>query len=129
MSNLFLKLKSRLNAAPSSTDMTQGEPWKLLTSFALPVLFSQIFQQLYNTADSVIVGQFVGKDALAAVASSGNLIFMMTGFFMGLSVGAGVVISRYFGAKDFERMEAAVHTNVAFGCVCGKVISVLRSYD
>ena len=86
MSNLFLKLKSRLNAAPSSTDMTQGEPWKLLTSFALPVLFSQIFQQLYNTADSLIVGRTLGMEALAAVSSSGNLIFLLVSFFMGMSM-------------------------------------------
>lgn len=104
-------------------DMTRGSIWKCMVSFAVPVFLGQLFQQLYNTADSVIVGQFVGKDALAAVASSGNLIFMMTGFFMGLSVGAGVVISRYFGAKDFERMEAAVHTNVAFGCACGVLLT------
>ena len=118
-----------MKSGSQNLDMTKGSIWKCMVSFAVPIFLGQLFQQLYNTADSVIVGQFVGKDALAAVASSGNLIFMMTGFFMGLSVGAGVVISRYFGAKDFERMEAAVHTNVAFGCVCGKVISVLRSYD
>ena len=80
--------------------MTQGVIWKQLAYFALPLFLGNLCQQLYNTADSVIVGKFVGKDALAAVSSSGNLIFMMTGFFMGLFVGAGVIISRYFGANS-----------------------------
>ena len=98
-------------------DMTSGSIWRNMVAFAVPVFLGQLFQQLYNTADSIIVGNFSGKGALAAVASSGNLIFMMTGFFMGLSLGAGVVISRYFGAKDYKAMEAAVHTNIAFGAV------------
>ena len=106
-------------------DMTSGSIWRNMVAFAVPVFLGQLFQQLYNTADSIIVGNFSGKGALAAVASSGNLIFMMTGFFMGLSLGAGVVISRYFGAKDYKAMEAAVHTNIAFGAVCGVLMSVL----
>ncbi len=106
-------------------DMTSGSIWRHMVTFAMPVFLGQLFQQLYNTADSVIVGNFVGKDALAAVSSSGNLIFMMTGFFMGLSLGAGVIISRYFGAKDFEMMNKAVHTNIAFGAVCGLLLTVV----
>ncbi len=105
-------------------DMTTGSIWRHMVAFAVPVFLGQLFQQLYNTADSVIVGNFAGKDALAAVASSGNLIFMMTGFFMGLSLGAGVVISRYFGAKDYETMSTAIHTNIAFGAVCGLVLTL-----
>lgn len=104
--------------------MTTGSIWYNMVAFAIPVFLGQLFQQLYNTADSVIVGNFVGKDALAAVSSSGNLIFMMTGFFMGLSLGAGVVISRYFGAKDYEAMSRAVHTNIAFGAVCGLIMTL-----
>ncbi len=106
-------------------DMTRGVIWKAMVSFAVPIFLGQLFQQLYNTADSVIVGQFVGKDALAAVASSGNLIFMMTGFFIGLFVGAGVIISRYFGAKDYKKVETAVHTDVAFACLCGIFLTVV----
>ena len=106
-------------------DMTQGSIWKCMISFAIPVFMGHLFQQLYNTADSIIVGNFVGKEALAAVSSSGNLIFMMTGFFMGLCMGAGVIISRYLGAKNFEKMEKAVHTAVAFALCCGITLSVL----
>lgn len=106
-------------------DMTAGPIWKCMVSFAIPVFIGHLFQQLYNTADSIIVGNFVGKQALAAVASSGNLIFMMTGFFMGLCLGAGVIIGRYLGARDFERMKKAIHTAVAFALCCGFVLSVL----
>lgn len=106
-------------------DMTTGPIWKCMVSFAIPVFIGHLFQQLYNTADSIIVGNFVGKQALAAVASSGNLIFMMTGFFMGLCLGAGVIIGRYLGARDFERMKNAIHTAVAFALCCGFVLSVL----
>lgn len=109
----------------SHLDMTGGSIWRNMVAFAVPVFLGQLFQQLYNTADSIIVGNFSGKGALAAVSSSGNLIFMMTGFFMGLTLGAGVVISRYFGARDYKAMEAAVHTNIAFGAVCGVLMSAL----
>ena len=105
--------------------MTTGSIWKCLVSFAIPVFIGHLFQQLYNTADSIIVGNFVGKEALAAVSSSGNLIFMMTGFFMGLCMGAGVIISRYLGAKEYEKMQHTIHTAVAFGLCCGITLSVL----
>ena len=95
-----LKRKNRRSESvrERTLDMTIGPIWRNMVAFAVPVFLGQLFQQLYNTADSMIVGNFSGKDALAAVASSGNLIFMLTGFFMGVSLGAGVVISRYFGA-------------------------------
>lgn len=105
--------------------MTKGPIWKCMISFAIPVFIGHLFQQLYNTADSIIVGNFVGKEALAAVSSSGNLIFMMTGFFMGLCMGAGVIISRYLGAKDYDKMRRAIHTAVAFALCCGITLSVL----
>ena len=75
--------------------------------------------------DSVIVGKFVGKQALAAVASSGNLIFMMTGFFMGLFIGAGIVIAQYFGARNYEKVRSAVHTDIAFALCCGVLLTLL----
>ena len=126
MSNLFLKLKSRLNAAPSSTDMTQGEPWKLLTSFALPVLFSQIFQQLYNTVDAVIVGRFVGKEALAAVGgSSSQILNLLIGFFTGVTSGAAVIVAQYYGARDMEDSSRSVHTAMILAIACGAIMTVV----
>lgn len=105
--------------------MTEGKVKKLILQFAIPIFFSQLFQQLYNTADSLIVGRYLGKGPLAAVSSSGPLIFLLVSFFTGTAAGAGVVISRYFGAKDEERVGRAVHTNVAFGLVAGLVVTVI----
>lgn len=98
---------------------------KKLLGFAIPLFFGNLFQQLYNTADSLIVGNFVGSDALAAVSSSGSLIFLLVGLFNGISMGAGVVIARYFGARDQENVTRAVHTTVFFGVVSGLLLTVL----
>ena len=84
----------------TTLDMTKGSPWKLIAGFALPVLLSQIFQQLYNTADTLIVGRYLGDEALAAVSSSGPLIFLLISFFEGLTMGASVTISsRPWGSR------------------------------
>ena len=105
-------------------DMTVGSPWKLILAFAIPVFLSQVFQQLYNTADSLIVGRFLGTEALAAVSSSGTLIHLMVSFFTGAAMGASVVISRYFGAGDMEHVSKAIHTNIAFGILSGVILAV-----
>lgn len=105
--------------------MTEGSIYKKLIAFAIPLFLGNLFQQLYNTADSLIVGNFLGSEALASVSSSGNLIFLLVGFFNGIAMGAGVVIARYFGAKDYENMEKAVHTIVAFGIVGGFALMVV----
>ena len=103
----------------SAKDFTEGPIKKSLILFAIPLLLSNLFQQLYNAADSVIVGNFVGAEALAAVSSSTPLINLMVGFFNGMAIGAGVVISRFFGAKDMEKLRRAIHTDIAFGVICG----------
>lgn len=106
-------------------DMTTGNPYGHITRFAMPVLISQIFQQLYNTADSLIVGNFLGTDALAAVSSSGTLIFLLVSFFTGSTMGASVIISRYFGANEPDKVSRAIHTNVAVGLLIGVVLSIV----
>lgn len=108
--------------ARTTEPMTQGVIWKRLTLFALPIFFGNLFQQLYNVVDSLIVGNFLGSNALAAVSSSGNLTFMLIGFLIGISSGAGVVMSKYFGAGDKETMQTAIHTTVAFGLAASIVI-------
>lgn len=105
--------------------MTVGTPWKLIASFALPVFLSQLFQQFYNTVDSLVVGRVHGTEALAAVSSSGTLIFLMISFFVGTSMGAGIVISKYYGAKDYERVSRAVHTNICLGIICGVILTIV----
>ncbi len=105
-------------------DMTKGNPYLMMAGFALPVFLSEVFQQLYNTADAFIVGRTLGTNALAAVTSSGTLIFLMVSFFAGIAMGGGVVISKYFGADDTQRVSSAIHTVLAFGIVSGLVLTV-----
>lgn len=107
------------------TTLTQGSVARGMLLFALPIFISNLFQQLYNAADSLIVGNFLGGEALAAVGSSGSLIFLLTGFVNGVSLGAGVVVARYFGAKDWDRMRRTIHTTVALGLVAGVGLTVI----
>lgn len=105
--------------------LTEGSIWKKMLLFAFPILLGNIFQQLYNTFDSWVVGKYLGDQALAAVSSSASLIFLMVGFFNGVAMGAGVLIARYFGAKDHISLRRAIHTNVALGLVSGSILTVL----
>jgi putative MATE family efflux protein len=114
---------SRFHAA-EATLLTKGNPKAAIAKFALPIFLSQLFQQLYNTADALIVGHYRGTDALAAVGSTGSLVYLMISFFVGASMGAGVVISRYFGAGDEEKVSRAVHTNVLVSLISGAILSV-----
>ena len=111
-----------------SLRMTEGSISKKIIFFAIPLFLGNLFQQLYNTADSLIVGNFLGSNALAAVSSSGNLIFLMVGFINGIAMGAGVVIARYYGAKKRDSLQKAIHTTVAFGLVAGAVLTVLGMF-
>ena len=113
------------NQKASATLLTEGPIGRKLLAFAFPLFLGNLFQQLYNTADSLIVGNFIGSDALAAVSSSGSLIFLLVGFFNGISVGAGVVIARYFGARDKDGVERSVHTTVAFGLAAGAALTFI----
>lgn len=106
-------------------DLTVGNIWKQLLLFSLPILFGNIFQQTYNMADSAIVGQFVGNTALAAVGSSSNIIMLLLSAFFGIAMGAGVIISRYYGARDYAGVSRGVHTMVAFGLTGGIIFSVI----
>ena len=110
------------------TKLLEGSIWKGVVAFAIPLFLGNLFQQLYNTVDSLIVGNFLGSDALAAVSSSGSLIFLLVGFFNGIAVGAGVVISKYFGARDYENLKKAVHTDVAFGLISGLLLTVIGMF-
>ncbi len=105
--------------------MTEGPIWKKIVLFALPIMWGNLFQQLYNIVDSLIVGNFLGKDALAAVSSSGSIIFLLVGLFSGIFIGAGVVISRYYGAKDYKNMSLAIHTSIAFALISGVILTVV----
>ena len=108
-----------------SMDMTSGSITKLLIMFAVPLVIGNLFQQLYNTVDSLVVGNFVGSHALAAVGSTTSIINMIVMFFTGTSVGAGVVISRYYGAHDDEKLHIAVETTMAVTFICGIIFTGL----
>ena len=99
--------------ARKDADMTQGSIWPLLLRFAIPLAVGMLFQQLYNTVDMVVVGQYVGREAQAAVGSVSSIVNMLVGLCSGLSLGAGVVISQAYGAHDEKRLHAAVHTTVS----------------
>ena len=109
----------------ATRDMTEGGIAKQLVLFALPLIVGNIFQMLYNTVDSVVVGQYVGKEALAAVNSTTMIVNMLVFFFNGFSVGAGVIIARRFGAKDHDALHEAIETTMAFTFVLCVVFSVV----
>jgi len=105
--------------------MTEGVIWKQLLYFSIPLLLGNLFQQLYNTVDSVVVGNFVGSQALAAVGSSNSLINLIIGMSMGIGTGAGVIISQYYGAGEKEKLQWAVHTSVALSLIGGVLLTVI----
>lgn len=105
--------------------MTEGVIWKEILLFSIPLLLGNLFQQLYNAVDSVVVGNYIGAQALAAVGSSAPVINLLVSFFMGLSVGAGVIISRYFGARKKEELHIAVHTSLALTFAAGLVMTLI----
>ena len=105
--------------------MTEGPIARQMIAFAFPLLLGMLFQQMYNAADSLIVGNFLGSEALAAVSSSSNMIHLLIGFVMGISNGAGVVISRYYGARDIGRVQKTIHTLLAFAITAGVLLTVI----
>ncbi len=105
--------------------MTEGSITKKLILFAIPLFLGQLLQQLYNVVDSVVVGNVLGKEALAAVSSSGSLIFLMVGFINGLFMGCGVIIGKRYGAKDYDDLSTAAHTGITFALIMGVVLTVV----
>lgn len=105
--------------------MTEGSISGKIIKFTIPIFIGQLLQQLYNVVDSVVVGRFLGKEALAAVSSSGSLIFLIVGFVMGLFSGAGVIIGNRYGARDYNGVKIAVHTDIAFSLIMGVVLTII----
>ncbi len=106
-------------------DLTQGNEGKLILHFAIPMLIGNVFQQLYNIINAVVVGQFIGKEALAAVGASFPLIFMLVSFVIGITIGATVIISQYYGAKNLEKIRLAIDTVYLFLFVASLIITAL----
>lgn len=121
-------LKNSNVGRSSGKDMTEGNPLKLIISFCLPLLAGNLFQQMYNMVDSVVVGQFVGKNALAAVGATGSLNFLAIGSIQGLCVGFCIPISQYFGAKDVARMRKCVSSALRISIFCTIVLTALTTF-
>lgn len=105
--------------------MTEGNIWKLLIVFSIPLILGNLLQQMYNTADSIIVGNFVGSNGLAAVGSGTALINLIIAFAQGAAVGAGVVVSQYLGANKKEQIKISVHTSMCIAIILGVILSLL----
>ena len=119
-------MNQRQETTASINQITEGVIWKQLLLFFFPILFGTFFQQLYNTTDAVVVGNFVGTEALAAVGGpASTIINLLVGFFVGLSSGAGVVISQYFGSNSHDKLRFAVHTAMALSVIGGAGMMVL----
>ena len=109
----------------SAKDMTQGAPWKRIMEFSVPMLLGNIAQQLYNTADSVIVGRFVGDNALAAVGSASPILNLLLALFVGIATGAGIVVSQSYGARDRRGLTEAIGNCIALSAIASIVIMIV----
>lgn len=109
-------------------DMTEGEPWKKIVAFTIPMLLGNIAQQLYNTVDSIIVGRFVGDNALAAVGSAGPVMNLLLVLFVGISVGAGIIVAQYFGAKQREELSKAIGACLTLTAAASLIVMIIAPF-
>jgi len=116
---------SKFNELFVPKDLTEGTPWKRIVEFAIPMLIGNIVQQFYNTADSIIIGKYVGDNALAAVGSAGPILNLLLVLFVGISVGAGIMVSQYFGAKDREKLSHTIGTCITLTFISSIIIMVI----
>ena len=115
----------RLKSLFSAKDMTVGAPWQRIAEFAVPMLLGNIAQQLYNTVDSIVVGKYVGDNALAAVGSSSPILNLLLALFVGISTGAGIIISQRFGANDREGLSRAIGNCISLAAIASLIILVV----
>ena len=108
-------------------DMTEGSPWQKIVLFTVPMLIGNIAQQLYNTVDSVVVGNYVGDNALAAVGSAGPILNLLIVLFVGISVGAGIMVSQYFGAKEREKLSLTIGNCITLTAIATLFVMVVAS--
>lgn len=109
----------------SPKDMTEGTPWKRIVEFSLPMLIGNIAQQFYNTADSIIVGKYVGDNALAAVGSASPILNLLLVLFVGIATGAGIMVAQYFGAKDREKLSHTIGVCISLTAIASVIIMVI----
>ena len=110
-----LKQNKMTKKVKTAVNLTEGPIIKNILLFAIPLFMGQLLQQFYNMADAWVIGNFADNDAFAAVSSAGSMTFLVVGLFNGIAIGGGVIISKYYGAKDKENVVKAIHTNFLFG--------------
>jgi len=118
-------MRRKLKSLFAPTDMTTGEPWKKIVAFMIPMLLGNIAQQLYNTVDSIVVGKYVGDNALAAVGSAFPVFNLLLVLFIGISVGAGIMVSQYFGAKNREALSKTIGTCLTLTIISSAVLMII----
>lgn len=106
-------------------DLTKGNEARSIFLFSLPMLIGSLFQQLYNTADSIIVGQFIGKDAMAAVSGANPIMFLLTSLLMGITLGFSILISQYYGSRDMKKVKSSIDTTYIFVFISSTVITII----
>lgn len=111
----------------SAVDMTEGRPWEKILLFTIPMLLGNIAQQLYNTVDSIVVGKYVGDNALAAVGSAAPVLNLLIVLFVGISVGAGIMVSQYFGARKREELSLAIGNSITLTGIASLIIMVVAT--
>lgn len=116
---------SRFRALLAPRDMTEGQPWRRIVEFSIPLLVGNVAQQFYNTADSIVVGRFIGDNALAAVGSAGPILNLLLVLFVGIAVGAGIMVSQYFGAKDRKNLSHTIGTCITLTAIASGVMMVV----
>lgn len=112
----------------SPKDMTVGAPWKRIIEFSIPMLIGNIAQQLYNTVDSIVIGRYVGDNALAAVGTSLPVLHLLLVLFVAVATGAGIMVSQYFGAKDREKLSRAIGICITMTAVASAIIMVISPF-
>ena len=120
--------KSVFKSVFAPSDMTVGTPWKSILTFTVPMIIGNIAQQLYNTVDSIVVGKYIGDNALAAVGSAGPLLNMLLVLFIGISAGAGIMVSQYFGARNREALSRSIGNVITVTAVCCLVLIAVMSW-
>ena len=108
-------------------DMTQGPPWQKIVLFTIPMLIGNIAQQLYNTVDSIVVGKYVGDNALAAVGSASPIFNLLLVLFVGISMGAGIMVSQYYGSRDRENLSKTIGSTITLTAIASILLMILGS--
>lgn len=117
--------KMNLNRLFTAQDMTVGKPWKQITQFAVPMLIGNLAQQLYNTVDTIVVGKYVGDNALSAVGSASPILNLMLALFVGVATGAGIVVSQHYGAKNREALAQSIGNCITLAALASVITMVI----